>query len=619
MFYSLPFAVLAGFVSHTFATPFPAADESFANAAFDYVIVGGGTGGLAVASRLSENPAVTVAVIEAGGHYETSNPLLSSTPAGDVFWVGTSPLDTNPLVDWNFQTTPQAGALGRKIHYARGYCLGGSSARNFMIYQRATKGSMDMWAKQIGDDSYSWENFLPHYQKSVNFTAPTKNSPRAANATVRYRAEAFPPRSGPLRVSYANYGGPFSSWIQGSLNEIGIPSVDDFNSGSLMGAQYCSSTIDPVYQTRESSETSFLAAAKGRKNLRVFSKTLAKKILFDARKQATGVEVVSSFVPFTISAKREVIVSAGAFQSPQLLMVSGIGPKATLNQFKIPVLSDLPAVGQGMEDHIFMGPTYRVNVDTLTKIANSIPSIVSSFLTEYFAKRIGPLTNPVCDFLGWEKVPKAMRSELSPAAIKDLASYPEDWPELEYLSAPGFIGNFSGLFASQPHDGYQYASILAALVAPLSKGSVTIKSADTSDLPLINPNWLTHPTDQEVAIAGYKRVRAAFASKFMAPVLTDKTEYYPGPAVKTNEQILNHIRKTLHTVWHAACTCRMGKKGDPNAVVDSKARVFGVKGVRVVDASAFAFLPPGHPQSTIYALAEKISTDILKDLAASRQ
>lgn len=282
-----------------------------------------------------------------------------------------------------------------------------------------------------------------------------------------------------------------------------------------------------------------------------------------------------------------------------------------------------------------MGPTYRVNVDTLTKIANSIPAIVSSFLTEYFSKKIGPLTNPVCDFLGWEKVPTTMRSGLSPTAVADLAPYPAgklpfasyftskdflivflDWPEIEYLSAPGYIGNFSGLFASQPNDGYQYASILAALVAPLSKGTVTIKSADTADLPLINPNWLTHPTDQEVAVVAYKRVREAFASKFMASVLTNKTEYYPGPAVQTDEQILNHIRKTLHTVWHAACTCRMGKEGDPKAVVDSKARVFGVKGLRVVDASSFAFLPPGHPQSTIYALAEKISVDILKDHAS---
>lgn len=221
-----------------------------------------------------------------------------------------------------------------------------------MIYQRATKGTMDMWAKQLGDDSYSWDNFLPYYQKSVAFTPP-KNPPRAANATAKYKAEAFPPKSGPLRVSYANYAGPFSSWIQGSLNEIGIPPVDDFNSGSLMGAQYCSSTIDPESQTRESSETSFLAAAKGRKNLHVYTKTRGKRVLFDARKQAIGVEVQGVTLPYNITAKREVIVSAGAFQSPQLLMVSGIGPKATLDKFKIPLLSDLPAVGQGMEVRIW--------------------------------------------------------------------------------------------------------------------------------------------------------------------------------------------------------------------------------------------------------------------------
>ena len=221
----------------------------------------------------------------------------------------------------------------------------------------------------------------------------------------------------------------------------------------------------------------------------------------------------------------------------------------------------------------------------------------------------GPLTNPVADFLGWEKVPESLRSNFSAEAQAALAQFPPDWPEIEYISAPGYVGDFGDLFLDQPEDGYQYATILGTLVAPLSRGEVTLASADASDLPLINPNWLTDPTDQEVAVAIYKRVRTAFASNFMQAVRIGD-EYFPGPAVQSDGDILNTIMNTVQTVWHASVTCRMGVADDPTAVVDSKARVIGVQGLRVVDASAFALLPPGHPQSTIYMLAEKIADDI---------
>jgi choline dehydrogenase-like flavoprotein len=292
--------------------------------------------------------------------YQITNPLLSTFPAGDVFWVGSDPqqlLDVNPLVDWGFVTEPQSGANGREIRYARGKCLGGSSARNFMIYQRPTKGSLQQWADDVGDQSYAFDNWLPDFKRSVDFTPPGPS--RAANASAEYNADAFDPSGGPLEVSYSNYAGPFSSWIEGSLNEIGIPPTQDFNSGNLLGAQYCSSTISPGTQTRESSQTSFLKAASTRPNLKIFSVTKAKKILFDDTKRATGVEVTTALnlVGTTINARREVIVSAGAFQSPQILMVSGIGPAATLKQYGIDVISDLPGVGQNMIDHIFAGPT----------------------------------------------------------------------------------------------------------------------------------------------------------------------------------------------------------------------------------------------------------------------
>ncbi|CZT52318.1 probable choline dehydrogenase [Rhynchosporium secalis] len=581
------------------------------SATFDYVVVGGGTAGLTMAARLSENPAVSVAVVEAGSLYEVTNPLLSSTPAGDVFFVGTDPADTNPLIDWNFITAPQAGAANRQVHYARGKCLGGTSARNFMIYQRGTKESYQQWADAVGDQSYTFDSLLPYFQKSVKFTPPSTK--RAANASAEYNPAAFSAAGGPLEVSYANYAGPFSSYIEGALNEIGIPNTQDFNSGSLFGAQYCSSTINPKDESRSSSQTSFLNAADGRKNLKVYSLTTAQKILFDGNKRATGVSVKSNGVTYAINARKEIILSAGAFQSPQLLMLSGIGPAASLQKFGIKVLSDLRGVGQNMWDHVFFGPSSRVNVQTFTRLANDPTYILSQFATDYTVKKEGPLTNPVCDYLGWEKVPLELRSNFSPATRLDLAKFPSDWPEIEYLSAPGYVGDFASLSSKQPKDGFQYATILAAIVAPLSRGTVTLASNSADDLPIIDPKWLTSTADQAVAIAAYKRLRQAFSSNAMSPVLIGG-EYFPGSAVQTDDQILKTIQETLQTVWHAACTCKMGRSSDPDAVVDSQAKVFGVQGLRVVDASSFALLPPGHPQSTVYALAEKIAARILASL-----
>jgi len=358
-----------------------------------------------------------------------------------------------------------------------------------------------------------------------------------------------------------------------------------------------------------------LREARVRSNLKVYINTLAKKIEFDSQKRATGVVVQSRPIgvfTYKLRARKEVILSAGAFQSPQLLMVSGIGPREELEKHKIPVLVERPGVGQTMEDHVFFGPTWRVNVPTLTRIATDPLYVLTQFLGDYSLKKQGPLTNPVCDFLGWEKLPRRLLG-FNETRVLD-TTFPPDWPEMEYLTAPGFVGDFSNLLTTQPKDGFMYATILGGIVAPLSRGTVTLRSADTKDLPRINPNWITDPTDIKVAIAIYKRLREAFSSNAMQEVLIGDHEYFPGPAAETDEQILEVIRNTVMTIWHAACTCRMGKREDPMAVVDKDAKVIGVERLRVVDASSFALLPPGHPQSTVYVLAEKIAAEILAGL-----
>ncbi|OKO95924.1 Versicolorin B synthase [Penicillium subrubescens] len=531
---------------------------------FDYVVVGGGTSGSVIATRLAQH-FFTVALVEAGGLYEFES--LSAVPAADVLTAGSDPNT--------------------------------KSALNFMIYQRPTRGSMQEWADAVNDDSYTFDNTLPYYKRSAHFTVPNTKL-RACNATTGFNADAFNSNGGPLQVSYSNYAQPFSSWMNLGMQAIGINETQDFNSGTLMGGQYCSSTIDSSTELRSSSQASFLASIKP-PTLTTYLKTLAKKIVFNEQKKATGVQVKGVFGnTFTLSASKEVILSAGVFQSPQLLMVSGVGPADELNKHDIKVVADRPGVGQNMWDHPFFAPSYRVQVDTLTKIATNLIYAAVQLLNGVVG-RSGPLTNPVADYLAWEKIPQALRSKFTQKSQSALAEFPVDWPEVEYISGAGYIGNVSNLLSDQPKDGYQYASILGVLVAPLSRGNITLNSSKTEDLPIINPNWLDDPTDQEVAIATFKRMREAFQSEAMAPVVIGQ-EYYPGLQVQSDGEILEYVKNNVMTLWHAACTCKMGKSDDAMAVVDSQARVYGVQGLRVVDASAFPFLPPGHPQSTVFGI-----------------
>ncbi|KAK3314963.1 hypothetical protein B0H66DRAFT_481610 [Apodospora peruviana] len=573
-----------------------------ASTEYEYVVVGAGTAGTTLAVRLAQSGA-RVALVEAGDYYDFTNPIISSTPGLDVLLIGSDVTNVNPLVDWSFVARNQPGANNRPIHFARGKCVGGSSALNFMIYQRPTVQSMRMWADQVDDESYTFANTLPYFQKSAQFTPPNM-SKRFSNSTPSYNTNAFPATANnPLEVSFANYAQSFSTWLKRGFASIGIGEAPDFNSGSLLGAQYCTSTIRPSDQTRSSSAASFFKSAllSGLFNLKVYTSTRAEKILFDSSKKATGVQVKTGLLAsYTLKATKEVIVSAGAFQSPQLLMVSGIGPSSLLSPLNIPVIAPLKGVGQNLQDHPTFGPSYPVGLTTLTREARD-PIYLADQILQYTLNQSGPLTNPVADFLAWEKIPSPLRlQQFSPSTLKKLSSYPPDWPEVEYISGSGFVGDFSNFLLVQPTDGRQYATILNVLITPLSRGNVTITSTSTADLPTINPAWLTDKADEELAIAAYKRSRQLFASLSGNGGIVTGPEAYPGPQVQTDEQILEAIRNSLMTLWHPACTCKMGSERDEMAVLDSKARVRGgVSGLRVVDASSFPFLPPGHPQSSV--------------------
>ncbi|EPQ26955.1 uncharacterized protein PFL1_05590 [Pseudozyma flocculosa PF-1] len=590
---------------------------------YDYVVVGAGTSGLTLAARLSEDPSVTVAVLEAGIDYKSNllNQQLTTIPGADVIGAGASTADIpQALIDWGFVTEPQAGAANRRVHFARGKCLGGSSARNFMIYQRPTRQSHQEWVDLTGDDSWSFDARYDDYRRTMAATGP-RHELRRDTPAAAYEADAFSPAGGPVQVSFPNYAQPFSASLSRSLNELGVETVRGHNGGSINGVQYATCTIEARGGQRSTSRA-FYDQIKGRPNIRIFTQARASRIIFDtggARPRASqvvfedrsGLFGVLAGRDATVTARREVVLSAGAFQSPHLLMLSGIGPKGEPAKFGIPLVVDSPHVGQNMADHIFFGPSYPVKVETLTRLASDPVYLAAQYLN--FTHQLGPMTNNVADMIAFERWSD---STLRSIGADALASYPPDWPTVEYLSAPGYVGNFDNLFVENAPRGLlgtrNFATILVALVSPQSRGTVTLRSGKASDLPRIDPRWLTDVTDQKVAIAAFKRVRALFASSAMAPILAGH-ETEPGlDGVRTDDQILAWIRKNLMTVWHPASTARMGRSID-RAVVDAQFRVFGVDGLRVVDASAFPSLLPGHPQSVCYMIAERAAALILAD------
>lgn len=412
-----------------------------------------------------------------------------------------------------------------------------------MIYQRGTAGSYDSWADIVEDDDYKWDNFLPYFAKSVNFSIEQ----RPANASIPVQgAGAFVEGNGPLHVEYPQYATPFGSWAQLGMTAAGMEQISDFESGVLIGTQYAPMTGNPVTGERDSSQTSFLnSALEAGQPLTVYNGTLAQKINFDLFKKATSVQVSTSGGPtYQISAREEIIVSAGAFQSPQLLMVSGVGPKDTLSKFNIPVISDLQGVGQNMWDHVFYGMIWPTDMETRQRLLD--PAYLAAATEVYAESHNNIMSSNDLDYFGWEKLPN--RTQLSAETQAELAKFPADWPEIEFIS--GSLAN-----AALPTEYRDYTVLIPAIVAPTSRGSISISSASMNGQPVINPNWLSTTADQEQAVAAFKRVREIMATDAIQGGLVGP-EIVPGATVQTDEEILAYIMSSFSTVWHASCTCK---------------------------------------------------------------
>lgn len=498
-------------------------------------------------------------------------------------------------MDWGYVSVPQTSAGGRQIHYAQGKTLGGSSAINNMGYHRGTRGAYQKWADVVGDKSYRYENIEKFFKRS-SLHAPDFKKRDAPNATFKHDADAYDNAQwGPLHVSWAQWVDPTITWLAKAIQSLSLPQSEEGHSSGILSGKgsYVTATVDPRNATRSSSR-SYMDTVGTPAGLQVYHHTRATKILFHG-KRATGVEVVTNGTKYTLTARKEVVLSAGAFGSPHLLMISGIGPSTALNKYNIPIVADLPGVGQNMWDQTFFTV---INAVTTPSGPQQVILEPEKSKQQYHNQQWGPLSS-ISAYIAFEKIPDALRATFSAATKSALHWFPEDWPEVEYIAAT----------AAAP-DGTTLGILGGCLTAPVSRGNVTIQSADPFIPPVIDVGWFTNAADGEVAVAAVKRLREAW--KAISDIKVG-AELVPGDAVQTDAEILEVLKNTIAPIWHAGATCAMGRKGDHGAVVDSKAKVFAVEGLRVVDASAFPFMVPGHPQATVYMLAEKIAADIIDE------
>ena len=527
--------------------------------AFDYIVVGGGSAGSVMASRLSEDANISVALLEAGGKGDS---WVVQTPAAAVAMLPTT------INNYAYETVPQKGLNGRRGYQPRGKCLGGSSAINAMIYTRGHPSDYDHWAF-LGNVGWSYEEMLPYFKKSEN------------NATFK---NLFHGNDGPLSVSNLQSHNPFQKIYLNAAKEVGFPINDDFNGAEQEGLG--------IYQVTHKNGERW-SAARGylhphmdkRSNLIVQTGVQVEHILFEGKK-AVGVAYMQGGKRQIMHANKEVILCAGAFHSPQLLMVSGVGPKDQLSQLGIPLVHDLPGVGQNLQDHPDFIFGYSANSLDLIGISLGGTVKLAGEILKYVRSRQGMIATNFAEAGGFLKTDPSL--EAPDVQLHFVVSLVED-------------------HARKLHMAHGYSCHVCVL-RPKSRGQVTLASASMKDAPLIDPSFLDKEEDLETLVKGYKLTK-----KLMdAPAFTKirKKDIFT-PNVKTDDDIRKIIRERADTVYHPVGTCKMGN--DPMAVVDSNLRIHGIENLRVVDASIMPTLVGGNTNAPVIAIAEKAADLIRAD------
>ncbi len=529
--------------------------------AFDYIIVGAGSAGCPVARVLSDDPALHVLLIEAGPH-------------ADRFWIdtpaGMAKLYFNEKLNWNYHTEPMARLGDRRMYWPRGKTLGGSSSINGMIFIRGHAADFDSW-RDLGNPGWGHDDVLPHFRAMEHFER---------------RQDAWRGQGGPLHISDPTVKMASSEDFIAASARLGHPVVEDMNGRTHDGVGYMQHTI--MGGRRHSAYAAFVKPVLHRKNLTVLTEAPVQRLLVEGR-TATGIEVLHKGQMRRITARREVILSGGAINSPQLLMLSGIGPGAELQRHGIPVLHDSPGVGQNLQDHFYIhtgwratpGSSYNANLAGLRKYWEGF---------RYLMTRRGYLA------LGSSQVAAFVKSRPEEARA-----------DLQISFRPMTFQYFpDGTVDVEPAPGM---GVSVYQLRPNTTGTITLRSANPADKAVCNPHFLTNPEDTAAMISGIRQIRAIMST---APIRARVvSEEVPGPKVQTDEDIHRFMVETGNSAHHQGGTCKLGR--DAMAVVDERLRLRGIERLRVVDASIMPHLTSGNTNAPTIMIGVKGGAMIRED------
>ncbi|KAI0730887.1 alcohol oxidase [Earliella scabrosa] len=574
-----------------------AASSKISRTTYDYIIVGAGAAGGVLANRLSENRASKVLLIEAGSSdYANANIQIP--------WL--APVLTGSTFDWNYTTTPQTALNNRQVGYARGKVLGGSTSINYMIYTRGPKDDYERLASMTGDSGWNWKNMDKYFRKLENFT----NSPNVVDAALKFVPNIHG-KSGPVGVGLPqveletdNLGLKAQSQLRWE-----IPYNQDVNSGDMIGFSWTPFAIQDG--ARSSSARNYIEPALSRDNLDVVVNTQVTKVVKTSTQRGVPVVRGVQFASgpkgkvYSATARYEVILSAGAIGTPQILLLSGIGPVAQSKALKIPSVVDLPDVGQNMQDHPLLTTNFEVSSTNTLDNMLSNATLQAEQLALWQENRSGMFTLGACNQWIWDRLPS---NDPIFKTVQDPSSG---------STAPHYQLIFSDLFIAfggvAPPPG-NYLTLISNLYTPVSRGSLTLKSSSPWEYPIINPGLLSDQggfdmyTMREALKAGRRFLEAPAWKDWIVREVGDSAN------AKTDAQIEDFIRKNALVVNHVSGTAAIGKSGTTakgSGVLNSDLTVKGTIGLRVVDASAFPFIPAAHTMFPVYAIAER-AADLIK-------